>query len=159
MMVKRLKKNRGSALIWAILLMLVLSIFSLAVTFLVKNNNNLSIRSVNLLRTRHIAEAGIEVGYATLTAQSESNPYYMVIKELKAADLPRIHSEKIYIDGAPIGRFNATISLDVSEPGKTWVVVTSQGKLNHSDLVVERTLKINKNNIKDVQRYETIQEK
>ncbi len=158
MKLKRLQKNKGSALIWSILLMMVFSLFALAIAFLIQFNNNHSMRSVNLIRARQIAEAGIELGYATLTSQSESNSYQMVIKELTAAQLPKSHSTDIIVDSKPIGHFDATISIDLTDPGITWIVVTSQGNVKNSNLIVERVLKINKDNIKDIQRYEKIHE-
>ncbi len=152
---KFIENNSGSAMIWAVLLMMLLSILALGSAFLIQFNNTQSIRSVNLVRSRYVAEAGIELAYGTLTSQSGSS-YKMVIQTLNSSSLPRSHSEQVTVNGNVIGQFNATMEMDTSEPGLTWIVITSEGKLNNSNVTVKRIMKVNKDNIKDIRRDEEI---
>ncbi len=151
---KLLNNNTGSALIWAVLLMMLLSVFALGAAFLVQFNNKQSARSVDLIQSRYVAKAGIELAYTTLISQYPGSNQ-MVIEALVNNQLPLTHSEEITVNGHVLGHFDAEIKLDDDDPAH-WLVVTSVGVLNYSDVTVERVLKINKKNIEDLQHYENI---
>ncbi len=155
---KILQKKNGSALLWAVLMMIIMSAFALGVANLIRYNNGQMAYNSDLMQARHIAEAGIELGYNTLTAHPP-NRSDMVINTLDLSKLPR--EEEIELSfkdsGKPLGVVTATLDYEVDADGITWLVISSKGVLQQSSVAVTRILKVNKDNVEDIQRYEEIE--
>ncbi len=148
----RIKSEEGSALLWAIVLMMILVVFSASVSIISAQNNKQILHQYHVIKARYIAEAGVELAYQTLLHDTRGS---RLIDHLDSFKMPRTHIENIVQDGRAVGSFNAEIDVANSD-GVDWVVITSIGSLANSEIKVERVLKINCNNNEEMVRDERI---
>ncbi len=149
---RQLSREDGSALLWAIVLMMLLVVFGSAVNLVGMQNNKQIKRQYDVIKAGYIAEAGVELAYQTLF---KVNGGSRIIDVIDAYSLPRSHAETLVQGGQVVGNFDAKIDIDTKD-GVDWVVITSVGSLPNSKIRVERVLKINRNNSEEIIRDERI---
>ncbi len=150
---KKIKSEEGSALLWAITMMMILVVFSASISLISAQNNKQILHQYNVIKAGYVAEAGVELAYQTLLYNNHGS---RLIDHLDSFSMPRRHSENIVQDGRVVGSFNAEIDV-ASSAGVDWVVITSVGSLTNSEIKVARVLKINRNNSEEIIRDERLQ--
>lgn len=147
-----LKKRRGSALAWVLVVFTVLMILMSSVMYIVRQNIFETTNQEERVRTYYIALAGIDLTYAALMDPDNSpKKIEAAVTKLKSDNTPI--TDTIIIDTSGVEKGTAIVSIDrIKENEINWLRITSVGQLKGKNTKVSSTMRINEDNNNQVER-------
>ena len=137
--IKILKQNKGAALVWALIALVVLSILVGSTAFISRQNIFEMAKQEERLQTYYIALAGVELTYAALmeingTDMDINQSIINKIENSAAAGQEIKQDIDVITGGEERGTATVTIKMteqEIEDQNKTidWVTITSIGKL------------------------------
>ncbi|MBU3144904.1 hypothetical protein [Clostridium sp. CF012] len=147
-----LKKRKGAALVWVLLVFTVLMILMSSVMYIVRQNIFETTKQKERIQTYYIALAGVDLTYAALM-NPDYNPKKIeaAVIKLKRDNKPII--DTIIIDIKGVEKGTATVTIDrIKENEINWIKVTSVGQLKGNSTKVPSTMRINEDNNNQIVR-------
>lgn len=139
MALRNVKNKNGISLIFVVLIMLVVSILSVAIFTLFASNINLARMQQDSIKAHYIAVAGVDVTFAGLTKGTSTNRLLTTY-----FDKP--------INQYPLGPITTSVNLDngvanvtvtgILEDDLRWVVISSFATLNGSDVTSKIEMRV-----------------
>ena len=139
MAIRNVKNKNGISLIFVVLIMLVVSILSVAIFTLFASNINLARMQQDSIKAHYIAVAGVDVTFAGLTKGTSTNRLLTTY-----FDKP--------INQYPLGPITTSVNLDngvanvtvtgILEDDLEWVVISSFATLNGSDVTSKIEMRV-----------------
>lgn len=147
-----LKKRKGSALVWVLVVLIVLTILISSVAYIVRQNTFETSKQEERLQTYYIALAGIDLTYAALMDPANSpKKIEQVRTKLTRNSTPITDNITIDINGDKKGVANVAIDrIKVKEIN--WIRITSVGQLNGNNTKVSSIMRINEDNHNQIVR-------
>lgn len=143
--------EKGVALVWVIIVLIIVVVFSTAIIRLIDQN----VFEINLLnkeaRLYYVAESGVEIGYTALMAEYPNLGDRFI--ESFAKDMtPVTHRQDIVDGGKTLGKVVVTISV-VAIDGRDWFEIKSIGTLKDDTVELTRIMRIEYNNHQNILKY------
>lgn len=139
MALRNVKNKNGISLIFVVLIMLVVSILSVAIFTLFASNINLARMQQDSIKAHYIAVAGVDVTFAGLTKGTSTNRLLTTY-----FDKP--------INQYPLGPITTSVNLDngvanvtvtgILEDDLRWVVISSFATLNGSNVTSKIEMRV-----------------
>lgn len=147
-----LKKRKGAALVWVLIVFTVLMILMTSVMYIVRQNIFETTKQEERVRTYYIALAGIDLTYAALMDPDNSpKKIEAAVTKLKSDNTPITDTIIIDINGVEKG--TATVSIDrIKENEINWLRIISVGQLKGDNTKVPSTMRINEDNHNQIVR-------
>lgn len=147
-----LKKRKGAALVWVLLVFTVLMILMSSVMFIVRQNITETTKQEERVQTYYIALAGVDLTYAALMdPDNKPKKILAAVTKLKKNINPITDTIVIDINGGEKG--TATVSIDRTKENEiNWIRITSVGQLNGNNTKVSSTMRINEDNHNQIVR-------
>lgn len=141
-----LKKKKGAALAWVLMVFAVLMILTSSIMYIVSQNLFESTKQEERVQTYYIALAGVDLTYAALMDPSYSpKKIDTAVAKLKNNNTPI--TDTIIIDNKNVKKGTATVTIDrIKQNQINWIRITSVGQLEGKDTKVSSTMRINENN-------------
>lgn len=141
----KFNNNReGSAIVWVVILLVIISIITVSVIFIARQNTIETVGQEQRIRAYYLSLSGIEIGYAALMS-SDTSPGPKYINRFNASKADVTNTQTIKDGGKTIGKVDITIG-NVTIGGKRWIQVKSIGTLADSNVSVSSSLRIDSTN-------------
>lgn len=145
----KFKKDReGVAFIWMIMAFSLLTIFTMSIIHISRQDILESKMQGERLQTYYIALAGAELTYAALMDEGnglEEIPLKKIIEKLKINPVPM--KDNIDINYGEENKGTAEVTIErISKNKEKWIKITSIGKLKNKDTRVSTIIRINETN-------------
>jgi hypothetical protein len=139
-MIYRKNKN-GAALAYAIVVLLVISIFTVSIMSIFSNNLNQVEYQKHYTQAYYLAYSGVEMAFSALIAEDASHVPNHLFNQLKNGTITLLTQNNIaYGDG--LIDIRAEIVNDTTSSYNGWIKITSTGTLNANNFAVTRILYI-----------------
>ncbi|MDH8679420.1 hypothetical protein QE109_14775 [Fusibacter bizertensis] len=139
----KLKTEDGAALVWVLILMTIVITLTASMTYVASQDIHETRLHEERLKTYYIALAGVDLGYASLMANSGSEPYINQFLN----DSTKTVTDTIEIFDGLTKKGEAVVTLEsVTVDSKRWIRVYSVGTLLDGTQSVASILRINPDN-------------
>jgi hypothetical protein len=147
-----LKKRKGAALVWVLLVFTVLMILMNSVVYIVRQNIFEASKQEERAQTYYIALAGVDLTYAALMDPA-NNPKKIEVAVIKLKSDNKPITDNIIIDINGHKKGTATVTIDrIKENEINWIRITSVGQLEGKNTKVPSIMRINEDNHNQTER-------
>ena len=141
-----LKKRKGAALVWVLMVFTVLMILMSSIMYIVRQNIFETTKQEERVQTYYIALAGVDLTYAALM-DPDNNPKKIEAAVIKLKSNSTPITDTIIIDINGVEKGTATVTIDrIKENEINWIRITAVGQLEGKSTKVPSTMRINEAN-------------
>ena len=145
----RKSNNRGVALIYVVLVLLIVSIFSVSILAIFNGNLNQEEYQKQYAKAYYLAYSGVQMAFSALNVSGTPSDLFTQLKNGTISKLPLVGTQQVISFGDGTIAISAIKITDPTSPYIGWIKISSTGTLSSNSISVTRCLYINPIDQKD----------